>query len=160
MARLVDHAAVPTSQMLITNAVAKAKQCRYKLREKAVAGIFNQGAKTSLRDVSSFSKSLFDSDAITKAEECLKGALVIVFSSDRCSITYPWLVLVLVVVLGVLVLLFFLCRFNFSQEQLGIIHCNFADMFSILLLNDFQSLNTFEILVWDIFAFFAPNLWT
>ena len=28
-------------------------------------------------------------------------------------------------------------------------------MFTILLLNDSQSLNTFEILVWDIFAFFA-----
>ena len=65
----------------------------------------------------------------------------------------------LVLVLGVLVLvlLFFLCRFNSSQERLGIIHCNFADMFSILLLNDSQSLNTFEILVWDIFAFFASE---
>ena len=57
----------------------------------------------------------------------------------------------------VLLLLFFLCRFNFSQERLGIIHCNFADMFSILWLNDSQSLNTFEILVWDIFAFFASE---
>ena len=57
----------------------------------------------------------------------------------------------------VLVLLFFLCRFNFSQERLGIIRCNFADMFSILLLNDSQSLNTFEILVWEIFAFFASE---
>ena len=75
------------------------------------------------------------------------------FSSDRCSITYPWLVLVVVLV----VLLFFLCRFNFSQERLGIIHCNFADMFSMLLLNYSQSLNTFEILVWDIFAFFASE---
>ena len=74
---------------------------------------------------------------------------VTVFSSDRCSITYPWLVLV--------VLLFFLCRFNFSQERLGIIHCNFSDMFSMLLLNYSQSLNTFEILVWDIFAFLASE---
>ena len=49
----------------------------------------------------------------------------------------------------------FLFYFNFSQERLGIIHCNFADMFSILLLNDSQSLNTFEIIVWDIFAFLA-----
>ena len=57
----------------------------------------------------------------------------------------------------VLVLLFFLCRFNFSQERHCIIHCNFADMFSILLLNDSQSLNTFEVLVWDIFAFFASE---
>ena len=73
-----------------------------------------------------------------------------IFSSDRCSITYPWLVLVLV-------LLFFLCRLHFSQELLGIIHCSFADMFSILLLNDSQSLNTFEILVWDIFAFFTKG---
>ena len=56
-----------------------------------------------------------------------------------------------------LVLLFFLCRFNFSQERLGITHCNFADMFTILLLNDSQSLNAFEILVWDIFAFFASE---
>ena len=61
------------------------------------------------------------------------------------------------VVVVVLVLLFFLCRFNFSQERQGIIHCNFADMFSILLLNDSQSLNTFEILVGDIFAFFASE---
>ena len=30
-------------------------------------------------------------------------------------------------------------------------------MFSIILLNDFQSLNTFEIFVWDIFAFFASE---
>ena len=30
-------------------------------------------------------------------------------------------------------------------------------MFTILLLNDSQSLNTFEILVWDIFAFFASE---
>ena len=30
-------------------------------------------------------------------------------------------------------------------------------MSSILLLNDSQSLNTFEILVWDIFAFFASE---
>ena len=30
-------------------------------------------------------------------------------------------------------------------------------MFSILLLNDSQSLNTFEILVWDIFAFYASE---
>ena len=30
-------------------------------------------------------------------------------------------------------------------------------MFSILLLNDSQSLDTFEILVWDIFAFFASE---
>ena len=65
------------------------------------------------------------------------------------------LVLGLVLVLGVL--LFFLCRFNFSQERLGIIHCNFADMLSILLLNDSQSLKTFEILVWDIFAFFSSE---
>ena len=85
MARLVDHAAVPTAQTLITNAVAKAKQCRYELREKAVVGISNQGAKTSLRDGSSFSKSLFDPNAITKAEECLKGAPVIVFSSNKPS---------------------------------------------------------------------------
>ena len=56
-----------------------------------------------------------------------------------------------------LVLLFLLCRFNFSQERLCIIYCNFADMFSILLLNDSQSLNTFEILVWDIFACFASE---
>ena len=59
----------------------------------------------------------------------------------------------LVLVLGVL----FLCRFNFFQERLGIIHCNFADMFSILLLNDSQILSTLEILVWDIFAFFASE---
>ena len=57
----------------------------------------------------------------------------------------------------VLLLFFFLCRFNFSQERLGMIHCNFADMFSILLLNDSQSLNTSEILLWDIFAFFASK---
>ena len=36
-------------------------------------------------------------------------------------------------------------HFNFSQERLGVIHCNFADMFSILLLNDSQSVNKFEI---------------
>ena len=30
-------------------------------------------------------------------------------------------------------------------------------MFSMLLLNDSQSLNTFEILVWDILAFFASE---
>ena len=30
-------------------------------------------------------------------------------------------------------------------------------MFTILLLNDSQSLNTFEILAWDIFAFFASE---
>ena len=30
-------------------------------------------------------------------------------------------------------------------------------MFSILLQNNSQSLNTFEILVWDIFAFFASK---
>ena len=30
-------------------------------------------------------------------------------------------------------------------------------MFSILLLSDSQSLNTFEILVWDTFAFFASE---
>ena len=89
----------------------------------------------------------------------LCSLLVYVFSSDRCSITYPWLVLGVLVVL-VLVLLFFLCRFNFSQELLGIIHCNFADMFSILLLNDSQSLNTFEILVWIFSRFLLPNLWT
>ena len=51
----------------------------------------------------------------------------------------------------------FLCRFNFSQERLCITHCNFADMLTILLLNYSQSLNTFEILVWDIFAFFASK---
>ena len=61
---------------------------------------------------------------------------------------------------GVVVLL---VPFQFFSRTLGIIHCNFADMFSILLLNDSQSLNTFEILVWDIFAFFCAkflcNLW-
>ena len=85
MARLVDHAAVPTAETLITNAVAKAKQCRYEHRKKAVPGISNQRAKTSLRDGSSLSKSLFDPNAITKAEECLKGAPVIVFSSNKPS---------------------------------------------------------------------------
>ena len=52
-------------------------------------------------------------------------------------------------------MLFFFSHFNFSQERLGIIHCNFADIFSILLLNDSQSLNKFKILVRDIFAFYA-----
>ena len=55
-------------------------------------------------------------------------------------------------------LLFFFSSFNFSQERLSIIHCNFADMFSILLLNDSPSLDTFEILVLDIFAFFASEI--
>ena len=83
---------------------------------------------------------------------CLKfliwvNSLTLYFiSSDHCSVTYPWL----------RVLFFFSC-FNFSQERLSIIHCNFADTFSMLLLNDSQSLDTFEILVWNIFAFFASE---
>ena len=56
-----------------------------------------------------------------------------------------------------MLLLFFFSSLNFSQKRLGIIHCSFANISSILLLNDFQSLDTFEILVWDIFAFFASE---
>ena len=63
----------------------------------------------------------------------------------------------MVVVSLLLLFFFFFFRFNFSQERLGLIYCNFADMFNVLLLNDSQSLNTFEILVWDIFAFFASE---
>ena len=99
---------------------------------------------------------LHQADAIGKSSWPLPNVvcayLLVIFSSDRCSITYPWLVL-----LWLLFFYFFLCSFNFSQERLGIIHCTFSDMFSILLLNDSQSLNTFEILVWDIFAFFASE---
>ena len=54
-------------------------------------------------------------------------------------------------------MLVFFSHFNFSQEWLVIIHCSFADMFSILLLNDSQCLNQFEILVWDIFAFLSSK---
>ena len=55
----------------------------------------------------------------------------------------------------VLLLFFFFSHSNISQKRLGIINCNFADMFTLLLLSDFQSLNTIEILVWNIFAFVA-----
>ena len=96
-------------------------------------------------------KRITSSKILYRIFENVGFRLPFVISSDRCSITYPWLVL--------LVLLFFLCRFNFSQERLGIIHCNFADMLSILLLNDSQSLNTFEILVWLILYRVVEKVW-
>ena len=46
-----------------------------------------------------------------------------------------------------------LSHLNFSQKRL-IIHCNFADMFSILLLNDFRSLNKCEIFCLGLFRVF------
>ena len=49
----------------------------------------------------------------------------------------------------------FFSHFNFSRERSGIIHCNFADMFIMLLEVYSQGLGRIEILVWDIFAFLA-----
>ena len=75
-----------------------------------------------------------------------------VFSSDfsRSSIIHPWLLLLLLLLL----LGHLFSYFNFSGKWLDGFGCNFAGMFSILLLNYYQILNEFEIVVWDIFAFF------
>ena len=72
-----------------------------------------------------------------------------IFSSDfsRIYITHSWLLLLL----GYL-----FSYFNFSGKCLDEFCYNFADMFTILLLNCSQRLNKFEIVVWVIFAFLSP----
>ena len=47
--------------------------------------------------------------------------------------------------------------FIFTRKRLGRISSNFAYSFILLLINYSQRLNWIEILLWDIFAFFASE---
>ena len=76
-----------------------------------------------------------------------KYTVCVVLGATGRSITYSWLLL-------------FSCSgtcflfFNFSRKWLVEFCCNFADIFSILLLSDYQILNKINILQWNIFALF------
>ena len=48
-------------------------------------------------------------------------------------------------------------HFIFTRKRLGGISSNFAYAFIVLLINYSQSVSWIEILVWDIFAFFASE---
>ena len=84
----------------------------------------------------------------TTSNIILTKAIWLLISSDfsRGSITHPWLLLLL---------WYFFSYFNFYGKRLDRFCCNFAGIFGMLLLNRSQCLNKFEMVFWDIFAFFS-----
>ena len=74
MGRFLSHGALPSLEALISNAAAQARQVRAEMREKATARIKTASVRSSLKEGSLFSTSLFHVDAVKKAEDCCKMA--------------------------------------------------------------------------------------
>ena len=74
MGRFLSHVTLPSLEVLIGNEAANAHQVRAELREKATARIKTASVRSSRKEGSLFSTSLFHVDAIKKAEDCSKMA--------------------------------------------------------------------------------------
>ena len=94
---------------------------------------------------------LFWSAAAPFSKRWLIKTFNVCFIISHLSLLYnsPWIA----DVLFLLVNLF--SYFDFLEKWLDWSCCHFSDVFSMLLLNDFQSFHDIEILFWNVFAFFV-----